>query len=153
MHCQPLNRRTVARRIPTHQLGWVGGKHWKNPLEAELDKSDGSAWPVSNACSNAGVAVGPPRIPRPRSRGRGCARFRAHITHRASKREVGPNPRASTRVAWAMLPTIPHSGRLGSLHLHLVESVSEPHDQPHRHSLATPRHNAAVLDLYSGQGK
>ena len=72
-----------ARRIPTHQLGWVGGKRWKKYLEAELDESAGSARLSSNAGSNAGVAVGPPRFPVPRRRGPASTRFRAHVTHRA----------------------------------------------------------------------
>ncbi len=97
--CKALNYLAEARQIPTHQLGWVGGKRWRRNLEAELEESEGSARLSSNAGSNAGVAVGPLCIPRPRSRGRGSARFRAHVTHRASQHKVGPNPRATTRVA------------------------------------------------------
>ena len=61
---------------------------WMWRRRATIPAQAGLAWwgrarPVSNACSNAGVAVGPLCIPRPRSRGRGSARFRAHVTHRA----------------------------------------------------------------------
>ena len=42
-------------------------------LEAELEESGASARLNSNAGSNAGVAVGPLRFARPRSRGRGSA--------------------------------------------------------------------------------
>ena len=46
-------------------------KRWRKILEAELEKSDAHTRLTSNAGSNAGVAVGPHRFARPRSRGRG----------------------------------------------------------------------------------
>ena len=102
VNCKPLNRRAVARRIPTHQLGWVGGKRWKKDLEAELDESEVLSRQSSNGGSNAGVAVGQLRVPRSRSRGRG-ARGSAHTLrivpgYREAK-VGGPTPRATTRVA------------------------------------------------------
>ena len=117
VNCKPLNRQAVARRIPTHQLGWVGGKRWRRNLEAELEESEGSARLSSNAGSNAGVAVGPLCFPMPRRRGPGSARFRAHVTHRVWL----PAKWAQTQERLLELPrpySLPNrrtGGRLGSI--------------------------------------
>ena len=47
------------------------GEAMDEEQEAELEESAASARLTSNAGSNAGVAVGPLRFARPRSRGRG----------------------------------------------------------------------------------